>query len=64
LITAGRRLLTTFPVGTQIEHLPCNEWWWDNMDKAQQKAANHFGYTKATWDETYDEVDFKKVNMA
>jgi len=34
------------------------------MTKDQQKAASHFGYTKATWDETFDEEDFgKKVRL-
>ena len=30
------------------------------MTKDQQKAATHFGYTKATWDETFDEIDLSK----
>jgi len=30
------------------------------MTKEQQKAAAHFGYSKATWDQTFEEEDFTK----
>jgi len=35
------------------------------MTKEQQKAAAHFGYSKATWDQTFEEEDFtKKVSYS
>lgn len=32
------------------------------MTKAQQTAAKYFGFTKASWNGTFEEEDFKKVS--
>jgi hypothetical protein len=38
--------------------LPIDKLYWADLDAKQQAAAQHFGYTKATWDETWSEADF------
>jgi hypothetical protein len=44
-----------------LEDLPINEKYWADMTSKEQKALQHFGYSKATWDETFEDMDFKKV---
>jgi hypothetical protein len=50
------------PRAQEIEHLPVDKLYWADLDAKQQAAAQHFGYTKATWDETWSEADFNPSN--
>jgi len=39
-----------------LEDLPCDAWYWKDMNEEQKAAARHFGYTPSTWDETGEDV--------
>mmetsp|Transcript_31650 Transcript_31650/g.35437 ORF Transcript_31650/g.35437 Transcript_31650/m.35437 type:complete len:335 (+) Transcript_31650:48-1052(+) len=33
----------------ELDELPCEDWYWDEMTIEQRAAAQHFGYNKETW---------------
>ena len=34
----------------ELEDLPCEDWYWDEMTEEEKAAAQHFGYSKDEWD--------------
>ena len=33
----------------ELDELPCEDWYWDEMTIEQRAAVQHFGYNKETW---------------
>ncbi len=46
-----------------IQDFPIEHKYWKELTDAERNAANHFGYTRITWDET-DEVLFEDDGKA